>query len=384
MDERRVDGRVFFVEAAHIFWPQLTDGADITQPATHLRDNPVSITSDPNFAQPQVALRWHVNAAAEFPQSGSALGLPSSPFTVWRRGPKLESDDEVPVDFINRPGPFPGTRLIQFAKPMAKITVEVNSSAGGLVLALSNAPKALSVLKWDIASAGNDVLRIAAGRINGLLIPNAMGVNNLLGIEPGPFIEAGDWEPIEIVGLPVDPGEWAGVGSHADKQGLIGSLTDPIDAALDRVVRGTPAFGWAAEVEPGVQAPPWAPPDPGGLMDELHEMLIPQLRETLTRDRADQAAFEFEAPLPPPETLDGNAIDAQDQTALVKPVDARRAGPTPRTGLPSRRTDRHHHDDSRRCQRRRHLDRSAGSTAASCGGRWPVASKHDHALGAAI
>ena len=49
-------------------------------------------------------------------------------------------------------------------------------------------------------------------------------------------------------------------------QGLVGALTDPVSAALDRFRRGAPLYGWDTQLEPGTTAPPWLLADPTAIV----------------------------------------------------------------------------------------------------------------------
>jgi hypothetical protein len=315
MASRRVtDARLFWAEYAFLHWPS------IYKPM--LREEPIDVVLpalNPDLALKQVALRWHVNAAEHPGGSKEPIGLPTGPFTVWRRRPFDYEELEKPLDFHTNGGLFLGLRLVTFHRTVATVTLEVQSSSGGAVFGLGNAPKPLSVLTWLSVPAGTTTIQLAAGRISGLLIPPTMTINDARGSRPRDVAEELEWEEVEIVGMPVD-GSWAGVGDHLTEQGLVGALTDPQDAAHQRVLRGTPPFGWHAHVEPGVAAPQWEPPDPVGVVDEVQGDLLPHLRDALTLPQPQQAAHFFTAEVPPPETLQGDAMSGSNTDAEVPTV----------------------------------------------------------------
>jgi hypothetical protein len=91
-----------------------------------------------------------------------------------------------------------------------------------------------------------------------------------------------DWEPIEIVGLPVDD-SWGDTGYWLDEQGPVSQGLPSIDAALRRLQMGAPRYGWAPLGQGIANLPPWESPDldhylwslvEGRLMRGLRAMLI--------------------------------------------------------------------------------------------------------------
>jgi hypothetical protein len=91
-----------------------------------------------------------------------------------------------------------------------------------------------------------------------------------------------DWEPIEVVGLPVD-GDWSDTPYSLDEQGPRDALLDPIRAALRRLEVGAPPIGWTRFDIDGLALPDWEPPDLGAYLEfvlksrmlrGIHKMLI--------------------------------------------------------------------------------------------------------------
>jgi len=90
-----------------------------------------------------------------------------------------------------------------------------------------------------------------------------------------------DWEPLEIVGLPVDDG-WADTPYSLKQQGPITEPLSPIDAALRRLKLGAPPIGWPDHDRDGLALPSWDEPNiekffgllmRGKLLEGLHSML---------------------------------------------------------------------------------------------------------------
>ena len=91
-----------------------------------------------------------------------------------------------------------------------------------------------------------------------------------------------NWQPIEQVGLPVDP-SWAHAGYDLSDQGPTGATVAPVDAAEQRLQIGAPRIGWPELTVNGTTLPDWAPPDldaylkevlVGPLLEGIREMLI--------------------------------------------------------------------------------------------------------------
>lgn len=91
------------------------------------------------------------------------------------------------------------------------------------------------------------------------------------GIDPGgnlskqELANLPDWQPIEIVGLPVDE-TWADTPYSLDRQGPHDALVEPFEAAMDRLKRGAPPIGWTRLEINGLALPDWQPPDPASYL----------------------------------------------------------------------------------------------------------------------
>ena len=325
---RIVDSRWLALEAAYIDWliimrqrhqldpGRLASAMTIHQPTGAFRG-----------ARLTVALRWHLNAGrgnVDGDGRHRGIGLPTGPFTVWRRPSfRTELEEEVDFDVVRFPG---GIRVARFARRLAMARLELESPAAGTVFGLANPAQPLSIVTRSQVPSGQSTVEVHGAVLAGALFAEGIDLLSVRGVPSSVFHDAAEWEPVEIVGLPVDPGEWAGVGDYATDQGLIGALRPPVDAALSRLARGTPPFGWDANVEAGVAAPPWQAPDGPTLIDELHDDLLVPLRDVLVLDQIGQAGHRFATTVPPPSTLDGNPMPAADSTAHISPVAVLQAG----------------------------------------------------------
>ena len=297
---RFTDSRLFWAESAMIDWSQL---AEANEYAPVEADKPAE-----DWTPQQVGLRWHLNAGKRTLPFMHRIGLPTGPFTVWRRDPSTIPEETEPIEFEAHGGQFEGQRLVTFTPTMATVTMRVSSTSGGFVVGLGNAPSPLSFLTWQQVPAGNDrMVTLRAGRLTGVLVPSNMTIHEVGGVRPQVFAGKDDWEPIEIVGYPVDQ-SWAGVGDHATDQGMVSALVSPFDAAVNRIQRGTPPFGWHAMVGGAVMAPPWEAVEPAGVIEEVWADLLPELKEALQLQQADQAGHRFTRHMPQPTNIDGQSL----------------------------------------------------------------------------
>jgi hypothetical protein len=334
---RIVDPSLFVAEAVHIDWlvaarkrGQLGDATShTTSRAGAVRASRlVGAVHEGRTARLTAALRWHVAAhRGNFDgERDRGIGLPTGPFTVWRRA-SFSSQLEHTVPWRSRSyWQLPGYRGIELGARLAMARVEVTSSAGGFVFGLADPSTHLSAVTRSVAPAGTTQVELHAPGIAGLLVPPGMSLNAVAGVTVDDYQAIDGWEEIEIVGLPVDPGKWTGIGDHAQDQGPVGALVAPRDAAVDRLHRGTPPFGWFPLVAPGVAAPAWEPPDADALVDDLAAELLPHLREALARQQVEQMLQRIGVELPPPATLDGNAMPADPSTAKVAPITVLQVG----------------------------------------------------------
>jgi hypothetical protein len=93
---------------------------------------------------------------------------------------------------------------------------------------------------------------------------------------------AGDWQLLETVGLPVG-GDWQDTNYSQEPQGFVSSPVDAIEAARSRLYRGAPRKGWPYVEVDGRTLPDWQRPNDdafldrvrdGDIMKGLHQMLL--------------------------------------------------------------------------------------------------------------
>ncbi len=105
------------------------------------------------------------------------------------------------------------------------------------------------------------------------------------------------WEPIEIVGLPINDA-WGDTGYDGSDQGPLGNLVKPEEAAIQRLQRGAPRIGWTGlshnNLLGAILLPDWEPPQIDSYFRDLMEGRLLDGIRAMLRDRPkslDHAAY---------------------------------------------------------------------------------------------
>lgn len=211
--------------------------------------------------QPYVALRWVLNPG---------LGIPLEPFTVWRR-PAAQREAATPI-----PGGHltPGGRYV-WDGISEVLRIEVDLVGEATVTGLGRAE--VGEVQTVSGSAGQTVV-LDAGPMLSLDVDNPGAVAAVRGQSLVTMANGAGWQPFEVVGLPWGPSLVGSTYYHGDKQGLVGGLVDPMTAAVHRLETWGPVLGWT----PLAGLPPWQPPDPTRLVDEMQGNVLPDLAQVMT------------------------------------------------------------------------------------------------------
>ncbi len=264
-----------------------------------------------------IFLRWQVNPE---------IGMPSEPFKVWRRMATPLGDHFKHQGTVVALPPI--GHVLNFDEPVVSIAGGVQAGPSPQKIILMpiadgvGFDSVLGVLSYDLAANQQRSFTFQAPYITGVIM---IGTSELLALNVIPLGEAdviGDWELVETVGLPVDPGQWSDLAgqSHGVEQGLVGAEMPAIDAATDRFTRGINPFGWLPNFPTGEQAPQWALPSAVNLAADANDMVLPLLQQAMALPPEDQAAFAESFTISPPENADGKTLDAEDGTAVISPL----------------------------------------------------------------
>lgn len=245
-----------------------------------------------------------------------ALGVPHRAFTVWQRTVSSPTK-EVEVNAVRVTG---GDLLtwdgIEAACVQVTCDVADPGRPVGLFLLRGGGPRPGATLAADVQPPGGRatlVLRARCGGATSAVLVNGHATSVVI-LPLAEVVEAENWEELETVGLPID-GTLRDYST--DPQGLVGDLTDPVDAALRRLDRAGPPLGWWPVTETGLLAPPWRPPDPGGLVTEVQTFLLPEVERLYSAglpEREQHRVIEDRAVDPPSQDGRRAAQDARAQT----------------------------------------------------------------------
>lgn len=242
-------------------------------------------------ARKLVQLRWMMSPA---------LGYPTGPFEVWRR-PALNVQLEKPL-------PLQGTGTALHTLfgwqawvtpgPMLYVRADVTANHATQVMAFAGAPFGSALVGVVAIQAGRQNVSFSGAQVSTLVLFDGTQMNGWVGIDPQ-SANAGQWELVERVGLPVDPDDWSGVFALADKQGMPAAPVPPIAAALDRFARGAAPFGWPTQLAPGRAAPAWRQADPDAFLKMFSGDVLGLLKDMVTsRAPQDHRGFTMPVSLP--------------------------------------------------------------------------------------
>ena len=303
--DRIVDPSRFVAEGALVNW-----AAAWREQVTAANGFHVPISRDPKRAL-DLQLRWYVSSLA---------GVPPQPFTVWRRRDK-DRLEPLEVQTIDSNGDryvvWDGTPLLTLQLRCDPIDPARPSAAWGFRTS-EGITSAVGVSR-AVSGAGQRTLRVRAGSMTFVKLVNAQVVS-ARGTAVSDVVNNAVFEEWEYVGLPYDDGRWAGLSYHGEKQGMVAALTDPVDAAVQRLRRAAPVTGWWPVTESGHPAPVWEEPDFDGLVKEIQRDLLENVGEVFGAGvvPAAQGALRIKRDVAPP-TQDGRVARVDTSTVSSPP-----------------------------------------------------------------
>ncbi len=248
------------------------------------------------------------------------LGFPTEPFIVWRRHKSLR--EPKPINATTEPFPLLLAKMIDLKGSYSTIQITCTGSAG-LVYAFAGGPMFGNIVHFSAIPAGtNVVVELNAPAMEGLIVSNGVNVTAIAGIKTDDHSAASGWEKFERVGIPVKESLWhgEGIGEHGTKQGMFGAFTSAENAAIERLTRGSPPFGWAPVIQTGFNAPLWAPPAFPPLIGDLNHMVLDDLRSIANLPPNVHHSTKVSKTVPPPENSSGDQMSEPDGTSEVAPL----------------------------------------------------------------
>lgn len=265
-----------------------------------------------------VFLRWQLHPD---------MGLPSGPFRVWRR-PALPLGANEPVSaFVANVPPLGTIHLL--TQPCVAISAQVSSGgapANVTFTALASGLSFDSVVGFEAVAApagGSRSVQLYGPHISAVLVSGGGGHSiSITGVSQEKAAALGDWELVETVGLPVDPGVFGDLPgqSHGSDQGLVGAELPAVEAAIQRFGRGINPIGWYRDFPTGKQGPTWEMPDANDMVTDADAALLQAVHEALKLAPEKQATFLTKHLIHPPENPNGDRMPAEDGAAEVSPI----------------------------------------------------------------
>ena len=220
------------------------------------------------------------------------LGMPTQAFQVWTRrhgGGAVPS----PVSNVTQYPSILGWSAYGWDSALVFVAGMVTITGGATVLAAySGAPYVSALIGFNVFQPGTVPFSFSGPGIQSLVLMGQGTITNLTGFDGQNAANDPAWKPLEIVGLPVEPSQWAGVFGWSKPQGMNTSLVAPGAAALDRYRRGAPFFGWYDPIEAGHAAPPWIDAEPKAIVQTMQLDMLDDLR-TMIADFAPVKHVEF-------------------------------------------------------------------------------------------
>ena len=209
-----------------------------------------------------VALRWSMHP--EF-------GFPRSPFSVYRRFADYSTMPKIPL--IAGIQNVVGIKALDFSEEMYLLSVSISltSSQKMTITPLGKGGLEIEDKSFTMETSGTIILKTAS--IHGILFKGYGQVNSLIGIPQLPVLNAGNWDKIQLVGLPFGTGEIKNLGYQGDPQGFSPhALTTAKEASLLRLMMGNHFFTSPPSLttlDPSVPPVPWKFPKPDQYLNFL-------------------------------------------------------------------------------------------------------------------
>lgn len=256
----------------------------------------------------RVALRWILH---------SSLGMPRALFKVWhfegRALPVREvSVHSEPVDT--------GARLLSWTLgPGAAVLVVVTVPAGATLIVRGFSGPSGTGHAGDeetvVGPATNRSVVLFGSPVASVLLLGTGTITSARVVPIDAFINDPGWTLVETVGLPVTDA-FAATGYPMDPQGPAGAERPPVDAAIERVKRGTPDAGWSALTDRGTPVPAFVAPDASHLVTKELRPLVDAVARMLEQvpDPSKHAAASFPITVRAPRSVHGVAASAHWQS----------------------------------------------------------------------
>jgi hypothetical protein len=209
-----------------------------------------------------VALRWLTR---------TELGIPRRPFRLYRR-PRLPVPQTIVRTLLASPAQVNGTIDLAFPAGalMFLVSATVQPIAGQSITLVPYDYFGNPMLALATTFTANSVAPFACPGMAGLRVQGEGTVSVVLGVEEDDYANLADWELIQVVGLPVEHGQFSPHYDSNMQQGFVFAPTTGRIAALERMLIAeilrdpAPLTG-----DPTFPLPPWPAPIPAAYLQAL-------------------------------------------------------------------------------------------------------------------
>jgi hypothetical protein len=276
---RYVQPAWLFGETTRIDWASLNKGLNLPVSGDDLR--------------PMQLLRWALHPD---------IGLPTAPFTIWTRPESPKADPPTTAVGLPVTAVTPSaSRDIALTAAAWRVTLVVDTPSGSLTInGYDGAGSRICGTTIDTGAAGQSVSLTGSGIVR--VRATGSGTIHSAGfVSVSAYANLPDWQPLEIVGLPVGDDAGSAGPYPAGPQGMASPTLSPTAAAIDRLRRAAPRLGWPAPATGS--GPVWAAPDPTVLVKTYQSTLVADLITMLTGapDPTSHAAYRISSDLADPQ-----------------------------------------------------------------------------------
>jgi hypothetical protein len=207
--------------------------------------------------QPRVGLRWILH---------SSVGMPRALFKVWHFEGRVPTKEMS----VSSQALDAGGRLLSWTiGPAAAVQLTVTVPAGAS-LALRGFSGAAGTghcadEETVVGPATNRGIVLFGSPIASVTLTGTGTVSAARIVPIQAFVNEPGWKLVETVGLPATEA-FATTGYPMDPQGPVGAERPPVEAAIARVLRGSPDAGWSGVTDRGTGVPGFVLPDPTQLV----------------------------------------------------------------------------------------------------------------------
>jgi len=209
------------------------------------RNLPAGPIADRRKITPQMLqLRWMIDPKQ---------GMPTQAFQVWTR-PHGGGAVPAPVPNVTQYPTILGWSAYGWDNALVFVVGTVTITGGAtIVAAYSGAPYVSALIGFNVFQIGTTPFSFSGPGIQSLVLMGQGTITGLMGFDGNNAANDPTWQPLEIVGLPVQPAQWTGVFGWSKPQGMNASLMAPVDARWTAIAAVRRSSAGTTRSRPGIR-----------------------------------------------------------------------------------------------------------------------------------